>query len=633
MLFSGKRIPYILFVIAALSLSASAQELVRELNIRAGGSIEVINHYGRVSAKAEAATEDEADVALLKVPLPRGVPTTAIKTTGRANHILITVEPTDKNQRIDLILILPERSNIKVETLAGAVEIAGNFAAIDVTTDTGTVAVDVPDDDLKYQFVWTESKPRYLADFEIAEVKEKAAGRFEIKGWKGEKGKSEKGKKSEPGAIATGSSEADESTQNKSAISNLKSEISKPTKKESEISDLKSQTTKTKDPKPKTKDQKSKIKDQRSVSLNFTTARGIILLNVPPSEVMSDLRERPLTNAAKGIIRSGDSLLTEAIRRASPKYFGDYARTLPPFQKQPAFAVKAERFGGADAELKTALVRLTDINNRAIAGLEAKDFEVLENGTSREIVSVERSTAPFNLVLLLDVSGSVENYVNFIRKAARSFVGTVDKNDRVSIVIFNEDVKVLSKFTTDKGKLSESLDTFDAGGGTAYYDALAYTVADTLRPLKGERTAVVILTDGDDNRSFLAFDSLLGSIQESGSLIYPLYVPSGLIAAAAANPNTDLDPMRTKYMSLTAKSEGEGERLAKVSGGVYYPITQIAQIQKAYEEIVVQMRSAYSITFRSEVSVGNSPHLKVKAKRENTFAVVNSIVEAGQAGQ
>ena len=232
-------------------------------------------------------------------------------------------------------------------------------------------------------------------------------------------------------------------------------------------------------------------------------------------------------------------------------------------KREPRFSARSAEIDVPNAAVKTALVRVTDLNNRAIAGLEAKDFEVLENGTEREIVSVEHSTAPFNLVLLLDVSGSVENYVNFIRKAARNFVDTVDKNDRVSIVIFNEDVKVLSKFTTDKGKLSESLDTFDAGGGTAYYDALAYTVADTLRPLKGERTAIVILTDGDDNRSFLAFDSLLGSIQESGALVYPLYVPSGLIALAAQNQNADIDPMRKKYMSLTAKSEGEGDKLAK----------------------------------------------------------------------
>jgi VWFA-related protein len=592
MLLSGKRIHYILLVIILFSLGCLAQDLERELALKAGGTVEIVNHYGRVSAKAEASSDEQPLSGLMTAKLPAGVPTSSVKSTGGAGHVVITVDPDDMKQRIDVVLILPERTAIKVKTLSGAVEIAGNFASIDVTTDTGTVAVDVPDEDLKYQFIWTESKPRYLADFEIAEVKEKSAGRFEIKGRRrsGEV-KSEKGK--------------------------VKSEEADPEDKiENSQSDRK---------RSRSKDRKSSV-----VSLQFTTARGIILLNVPPNEVMSDLRERPLTNAAKAIIRSGDSLLMEAIRRASPKFFGDYARTLPPFQKRPSLVVRSGRSGESGNNLKTALVRVTDMDNRAITGLAAADFEVLENGKPRQILSVEPSTAPFNLVLLLDVSGSVENYVDFIRKAARNFVETVDKNDRVSIVIFNEDVKVLSKFTTDKGKLSESLDTFDAGGGTAYYDALAYAIADTLRPLKGERTAIVILTDGDDNRSFLAFDSVLGSIQESGALIYPLYVPSGLIAAAAANPNSDIDPMRAKYMSLTAKSEGEGERLAKVSGGVYYPIMQISQIQKAYEDIAVQLRSAYNITFRSEIAGGNASRLKIKAKRENTFATVTSVATADQ---
>jgi len=564
MLFSGKIFPHILIVIFALPLVVLAQDVTSEINIREGGTVEIVNLYGRIAVKAEAAADEKAVVGRLNASLPNGVAESAIKVSGGSGRIVITVEPAEKNKRIDLTLILPERTKIKVETRDGAVEAVGNFASIEAKTYTGTIAIDVPDDDLKYQFVWTESKPRYLADFEIAEVKEKAAGRFEVRGRKGER---EKGRK--------GDTE----------------------------------------------------KDQSSVSLNFTTARGIVLLNVPPSEVMSDLRERPLTNAAKAIIRSGDSLLMEAIRRASPKYFGDYARTLPPFERQPSLVTKTERINGVMAPVKTALVRVTDINNRAIAGLDAKDFEVTENGVSRDIVSVMRSTASFNLVLLLDVSGSVENYVNFIRKAARSFVNTVDKNDRVSIVTFNDDVKVISKFTTDKGKLSESLDTFDAGGGTAYYDALAYTIADTLRQVKGERTAIVILTDGDDNRSFLPFDALLGSIQESGSLIYPLYVPSGLIAATVANPNFTIDPMRAKYMSLTAKSIGEGERLAKVSGGVYYPITQISQIQQAYEDIVVQLRTAYNVTFRSETAATKSvsPRLKIKTKSNRAFATVTSL--------
>ncbi len=564
-------------IVLSTCLAVAGQSVTREIG---GSSFHIINKYGRVAVKTEPDIDGKASMAKLSADSAKGVSDSEIKI---ANGV-ITVAASDSRKRVDVSLTVPERSTLRIETTAGTIEVSGNFAAIDARSDTGTIAADVPPDDISYFFQWTESRPRVLADFEISAAKEKTAGRFEVKG-----------KHLEP-----------LEEQKKAVVSEDPLPV------------------KTPDKEPKTETQKPK-----TISLNFTTARGIILLNVPPNEVMSDLRERPLTNAAKAIIRSGDSLLMEAIRRASPKYFGDYARTLPPLRLEPTFTEKSERVANPNADTKTALVRVTDLQNRSLSGLTTKDFEVTENGTARDIISVEASTAPFNLVLLLDVSGSIESYVNFIRKAARNFVDTVGREDRVSIVIFNEDVKQLSRFITDKGKLSESLDTFDAGGGTAYYDALAYTISDTLRPLKGERTAIVILTDGDDNRSFLAFDSLAGSIQESGALIYPLYVPSGLIALAATG--ADIDPLRKRYMSLTAKSEGEGDKLAKISGGVYYPITQIGQIQKAYDDIVVQLRTGYNITFRSAVEQsgnGASPKLKIRTKRENAFTAISRVTVA-----
>jgi VWFA-related protein len=575
---SAQRLILTICLVCAASLTAAAQ--VRKLDVKEGGTLTIVNKHGRVAVTAIPRKSEETPVgSTLETVSSSTVTEAEVKVdAGR-----ITVVPIEKDKRIDIALTVPERLKIKVETSAGAIELGGNFASAEAVTDTGTIVTDVSVEDLKYSFLWTESKPRYLADIEIEDVKEKSGGRFVIKG--------RYPAKAETRAVVSV-------------------------------------------PDAEGKRRREKEKADRTISLNFTTARGIILLNVPPNEVMSDLRERPLTEAAKAIIRSGDSLLTEAIRRASPKYFGDYLSTLPPIKREPRFAKRSDPINVLAAAVKTATVRVTDLQNRAIGGLTAADLEVTENGEAREIMSVSRSTAPVNLVLLLDVSGSVENYVNFIRKAARNFVETVDERDRVSIVIFNEDVKKLADFTTDKNALSESLDTFDAGGGTAYYDALAYTIADTLRPLRGERSAIVILTDGDDNRSFLAFDSLTGAIQESGALVYPLYVPSGLIAAAASGQT--VDPMRAKYMSLSAKSEGEGERLAAISGGVYYPIRQIGEIQRAYEDIVAQLRSAYLVTFRSELSAngngGVSPKLKVRSKRESSFVTVTSVV-AGPASR
>ena len=103
-------------------------------------------------------------------------------------------------------------------------------------------------------------------------------------------------------------------------------------------SDEEDSTESEEDENKNSKNKNEKPKDKGRIELDLTTARGIILLNVNPTEVPSDLRERPLTDAAKAIIRSGDSLLTEAIRRASPKYFGDYAKTLPPIKREPVLA-------------------------------------------------------------------------------------------------------------------------------------------------------------------------------------------------------------------------------------------------------------------------------------------------------
>ena len=605
---------YGLLLIIFLVSTVRAQMFEREFPLAENASIKIVNLYGRVSIAAEKIKSEEDNEekneiekkAFLTAPNAKEVD---IKIVSGAKRLEIIVQPSATNSRIDLSLKIPAQSKLNIETASGEVRIEGDIESAEIKTNTGTIAANVPLEDLKYDFVWTESRPRFLSDAALEEVDEKAGGKFVVNGRLGESER--KDAETERRKDSEGNLQENEKVEEREATDDERP----PTDKKK---------------KPKTKDQRPK-----TVKLNFTTARGIILLNVNPNEVPSNLIERPLTEAAKAIVRSGDSLLTEAIRRATPKYFGEYAKTLPPRKSSPALSENRNEQTAAASRIKRVLVRVTDINNRSVGDLKKEDFEVTEKNEPREILAVERATAPFNLVLLLDVSGSVDNYVDFIRKTARNFVNTVSPNDRIAIIIFNEDVKNLSTFTTDKGKLSESLDTFDAGGGTAFYDALAYTLAETLRPLKGERTAIVVLSDGDDNRSFLPFDALLGSIQESGALIYPLYVPSGLIAASAGNnAASTVDPLRSRYIALTSKAETEGEKLAQVSGGVYYPITQVGDLQRAYDDIVVQLRTAYSITFRSNVSdVGGnraSPRLKVRVKRENSFVKLGSVAEVSE---
>ncbi len=313
-------------------------------------------------------------------------------------------------------------------------------------------------------------------------------------------------------------------------------------------------------------------KKEETVALDFRTQRGVVLLNVDPSMAPSDLRERPLTEAARAIVRSGDSALVEAIRKVAPKMFGDYAKTLPPPDKEPALVSRTPP-GKIVSSVAPQLLRfnasVTDRNGRAIGGMRESDFTVWENGVERRVTNVSPANEPFNLVLLLDVSGSVEERMDFIRKAARDFLRTASPQDRISIISFRDDIQIISDFSTDRQMLSRKLDEIDAGGGTALYDALGYVLAEPVKRLRGERTAIVVMSDGDDNKSFLPFPAILEALTESGALVYPLYVPSGLIPEvecaetgdhdrSAAHSLSNADDARRRGSSQTRGCFGRG---------------------------------------------------------------------------
>ncbi|MGI9055845.1 MAG: hypothetical protein ACR2F2_08605, partial [Pyrinomonadaceae bacterium] len=284
------KIYLILILNLIFGFSIFGQNSEREFALRSGGTVEIKNLYGRV----EITAVPESETGETKVFLQTSAPESSLQIEAKGGNIKIETVSENNALRIDLILKVPERSRLKIQTKEGEVTVSGNFQSAEVYTETGTIAANVPLDNLRYDLVWTRSRPRFLSDVELEEVKEKAAGKFVIKG-------------------------------------KIINETAEEEKKETEAETIEVENSE-KEKKPKKK------KNDNRIDLNLTTERGIILLNVNPNEVPSNLRERPLTEAAKAIIRSGDSLLTEAIRRASPKFFGDYAKTLPPLRREPTFS-------------------------------------------------------------------------------------------------------------------------------------------------------------------------------------------------------------------------------------------------------------------------------------------------------
>ena len=546
-----------------------AQGLERELDAAGAATVvSVKNLRGRVTVIAAAEGEERKSISL-KAESPAGAAVKESDVVSKAAGGRVEVEVREgrgERNRIDLMLRVPQRAKVLLETRGGAVDVSGNLSEVEAQTDTGTIRADVPLDSLRYSFRWTASRPRFYSEVELGKVEEKRGGRFEVSGRFGDK----------------------------------------------------------------------KAKREGRVKLNFETERGVILFGVDPASVPADLRERQLTEAARAIIRSGNQDLIDAIRKITPRFVGEYAKTLPPPRGGApvlSVAAKGERAAVASEvapQLMRVNVNVTDRMGRAIAGLERTDFSVFERDEQREVTNVETTRTPFNLVLLLDVSGSVEERLDYVRKSALAFVNTVSPQDRVAIISFRDDIQLISEFTTDRSLLAQRIKDIEAGGGTALYDALAYTLVNTLKPLRDERTAIVVISDGDDNRSFIPFPYILETIIETGAVIYPLYIPSGLIPASSAPAAaTTLDPTRTRFLSLTSRADEEGRKLASVSGGVYYPVKRFDELQLAYDAVVAQLRTSYTVSYSTtSASFARGGRVRVRVAREGAVVRLSPPVEA-----
>ncbi|HEX8286344.1 MAG TPA: VWA domain-containing protein [Pyrinomonadaceae bacterium] len=668
---------YALFVVALASASlcafgqAPAGGFERELDASGPVELRVKNRTGRVTVVAEEGLKQVSIRATSAAGL--GVGEKDVRVTHGGASVQIEVEresavarPGDgrkvvasaaqvERERIDLSVRVPARSRVFVETEAGAVDVVGNLAEAEAKTDTGTIRADVPMDELRYSFRWTLSRPRFFSEVELPEAKHKRGGFFEIAGRfpdeKEEKDKKKKGEESaveaseeafeaEPAATATPEAKATPAAALDPKAARARAEEEKKQEQHKREEAKKREEAAKSEAKRKAAAEKSEAKkaaaDMR-VRLSLETARGVVLFGVKDeARVPSDLRERTLTEAARAIIRSGDTELIDAIRKVAPRLVGEYAETLGLRGRGPTLSTRAaspfDVRAAAGPSLARVQARVTDRTGRAITGLSAGDFTVNEGGVERAVREVRPTTAPFNLVLLLDVSGSVEERIDFIRKAALAFLNTAGPQDRIAIVSFRDDVQVVSDFTSDRRVLTERIKDIQAGGATSLYDALGFSLVHVLRPLRGERTGVVVLSDGDDNRSFLTFPVIVDAIYETGAIVYPLYVPSGLIPASGApSASATLDPTRTRYLELTSRADEEGRRLAEVSGGQYYPITRLEQLQRAYDDVAAQLRTAYTITYETDAAVRPDSRVRVRVARDGASVKLSPAVGVSAA--
>lgn len=174
-----------------------------------------------------------------------------------------------------------------------------------------------------------------------------------------------------------------------------------------------------------------------------------------------------------------------------------------------------------ETNLVTVPVIVSDRDDKYIPDLKQEEFAVYEDGVKQEISFFETVSAPFNVVLMLDTSASTQDKLTQIQQAAIAFTEQLQKADRVKVLSFDDRVRDLSDFTSDRAVLQWAIRGTRPGQGTKLYDAMAFGLK-ALQRVKG-RKAIVIFTDGVDSYSDMeSYDKNRRMIEEAGIIIYPI---------------------------------------------------------------------------------------------------------------
>jgi len=229
---------------------------------------------------------------------------------------------------------------------------------------------------------------------------------------------------------------------------------------------------------------------------------------------------------------------------------------------------------GASVDVVLVSVHVTDRDGRFVPGLDAGKFKVLEDGQLQQVSSFVAQDAPAEVVLVLDMSGSMASAVQELKTSTTGFLNALRPKDVVTLAAFNTEMAVLAPRTADRAARLAALEGLKPEGPTALYDAMIEAV-DLLKGQLGRR-AIVVFTDGDDDDSRSTAESVRAVLETNDIVLY-------MIAQGKAAVDKPLRELLTD--------------LALQTGGAAYFGSHMSDLSDHFAHIVDDLANQYVIGY------------------------------------
>jgi Ca-activated chloride channel homolog len=259
--------------------------------------------------------------------------------------------------------------------------------------------------------------------------------------------------------------------------------------------------------------------------------------------------------------------------------------------KQPTQTLKI------DVDLVLVSATVTDSLNRYVSGLEKSHFQIWEDKIEQKVEYFSAEDVPISIGVIFDVSGSMKDKIATARQAASTFLKTGNPEDEYFLVEFANRPEVASDFTTDVTKLQTKLIMTPAKGMTAMYDSV-YLGLEKLKEGSNPKKALLLITDGEDNRSRYTFQNVKEFVKEQDVQIYGIGIVDDF--------NSQLGAGRTGRALI--------EELSELTGGQAMFPDSVYELEDICTKIAVELKNQYVIGYHSTNGAKDGKWRKLRVK-------------------
>jgi len=244
----------------------------------------------------------------------------------------------------------------------------------------------------------------------------------------------------------------------------------------------------------------------------------------------------------------------------------------------------------ANVDVVQVTATVTD-RGHYVKNLPQSAFHVWEDGRPQTISHFQSRDVPLDLVVALDISGSMTQALPKLKQAAKDFVGAVSSKDRVSVLGFNDSIFTLARGAIDPAERVQGIDQLAPWGATAMYDVIM-TAVDGLGQ-GSNRKALIVFTDGEDEGSHASLDNVVQRLQTSDVTLYMIGQGRG----------TSLEPLKKVMRSLS-----------EPTGGRALFTEKIEQLHDAFTELLDELSNQYLLGYVPTNSKRDSTLRRIKVQ-------------------